>query len=257
MELQEVSANTEPKLTKLGLRLNLFRSTYFISVTGIIISIFGIIGGITTIVLPTALGFQTHRYSFNSCRGLQCFALLITSIQYGIGALSLAITIGWLVMNFLLLRRCKEKNVPAIENITKIVSYIIGVVELLALIIPILINTFRSDIAGMVIPIVLLAIDLVFVSLKIHGIRIYNNGLVKAYIIYRYIIYILSFLAAIGTFIWALAALHAQWQWWFLGFVTSVVSFVMVMQELGQTVILYSIRLSNEKRSTSIYLNSK
>ena len=257
MELQESTDNSEQKLSKLGFRLNLLGFTYFISVTGIIISTIGIIGGLTTLILPSAMGFRIN-FSFNTCRGLGCLGLAISSTHYGIGAFSLATTIGWLVMNCLLLKRCKQKNVPEIEKIAKIVNYIIGVVEILALIIAIVINAIliHSVAEILISSIVFLAIDMIFVSLKIHGIRKYNNVLVKTYIIYRYIIYILFALAAFAIFIWTASTFRGLWQWWLLGFVAAVVFFIMVMQEIGLTIVLHSIRLNNEKRSTSFYLNS-
>ena len=70
MELQESTDNSEQKLSKLGFRLNLLGFTYFISVTGIIISTIGIIGGLTTLILPSAMGFRIN-FSFNTCN-LSC-----------------------------------------------------------------------------------------------------------------------------------------------------------------------------------------
>ena len=109
-------------------------------------------------------------------------------------------------MNCLLLRRCKQKNVPGIEKIAKIVNYIniIGFIELLALILAVLnIVAFNNVLINwwFLIPILVLAIDLVLISLKIHGIRKNKNGLLKAYIIYRYIIYIVAALAVFGFLI--------------------------------------------------------
>ena len=114
MKLQNISDQNEPKLAKLGFRLNIFGFTRFISITGIIISVLGLAGGI----------FSIYRWSnrLNYDFGV---------IYVAAASINVAAAFGWLVMNCLLLRRCQEKKILAIEKLTKIVNYVMGTLEIL------------------------------------------------------------------------------------------------------------------------------
>ena len=101
------------KLTKFGFHLNLLGASFSLSVLGIIVSIIGIIGSII------------------------CFVLALVVAMDNVGTISIGafiIMIPYLAMWILLKIKTNKKDIPGIERIGKVYSYVSGSLEIIAMI---------------------------------------------------------------------------------------------------------------------------
>ena len=217
------------KLTKFGFHLNLLGASSFLSVLGIIVSSIGIIGGLI-------------HYFINDSGALILIPFLL---------------IPYLFMWILLKIMTKKQDVPAIERIGKVYSYVSSSFEIIAMIIQIIFSALAvkklSSIDVTSIPASFIAannvsialgsvymifsvIYLVFACLKIHGVRVENNKLIGTYIGFRY--------GLIAIFMILLIILNALRGFDFIIPIYEVVYFIL---DIGLTVILHSIWVDREK----------
>lgn len=213
-------------MTKFGLGMNLFQFSRDLSVSGILVSIIGVIGGIALIVIAY-------------------FVNLLPELLYGAGAVILTIMIPYLAMWTLLKIKTNKQDIPGIEKIGKVYSYVSGSLEIIGLIV--YIGMYIDGIVAMVtnfqfhgneFPYIVMCglVYLIFACLKIHGIRVEKNKLLGAYIGFRYVLFILYM---IGLAI--LCALNGKLNW-----IALIVAFVLFILDIGLTVILHSIRADRE-----------
>ena len=229
-------------MTKFGLGMDLFQFSGDLSVSGIFVSVVGVIGEIANIVF-TSVNIMPY-----------------SELELYIGAFILTIMIPYLAMWILLKNKANKKDIPGIEKIGKVYSYISGSLEIIGLIVYIGMdidfivaivstlarsgrghrNSFAYIILGFKIGLVFgAAVYLIFSCLKIHGIRVEKNKLLGAYIGFRYVLFILSI---IGLAI--LYALNVNLNWSAL-----IVAFASFILDIGLTVILHSIRVDREKNA--------
>ena len=116
LEWQKMYQVDQVKLTKYGFRFNLLRSSSFLSVLGIVVSIIGIIGSIGCFLVISKFG------SGRSDHGL-------TVIH---GAVLLILMISYLAMWILLKIKTSKQDIFGIEMIGKVYSYVSGVLEIIS-----------------------------------------------------------------------------------------------------------------------------
>jgi len=227
------------KLTKYGFRFNLLRSSSFLSVLGIVVSIIGIIGSIACFVMGSIFG------SGRSGRELGGYAMVIPNT---IGAVLLIIMIPYLAMWILLKIKTSKQDIPGIEKIGKVYSYVSGSLEIIAMIARILFSAWSlSSISSFgwadnlligiqSVYIIGAAIYFVFACLKIHGIRVENNKLMGMYLGFRYGLFALHMIGFIILIKYT----------GFLAIIGLIVGGVYFILDIGLTVILHSIRVDRE-----------
>ena len=231
-------------MTRFGLGMDLFQFSRDLSVSGICVSIIGVIGGIALIAITSV------------------YILPYSELLYGAGAVILTIMIPYLAMWILLMNKTNKKDIPGIEKIGKVYSYISGSLEIIGLIVHIgldidfivaIVSTLARSGRGhrnsfAYIYIILgckigldigAAVYLIFVCLKIHGIRVEKNKLLGAYIGFRYALFILYM---IGGAI--LCALNGNLNW-----IALIVAFAFFILDIGLTAILHSIRADRENNA--------
>ena len=141
------------KLTKYGFRLNLLGFSSFLSVLGILVSIIGVIVGIAIF-----------------CAGF--------AGSYEIGGVFLILIIPYLILWIILLIKTNKQDIPGIEKIGTVYSYVSCSLEIIGTIAPITISILGmsgrrgSNNIGYIIG---SAIYIIFACLKIHAIRVENN----------------------------------------------------------------------------------
>ena len=220
------------KLTKYGFRFNLLRSSFFLSVLGIGVSILGIIGSIACFVWGAITGI-TGGPSREE-------AMIILMI---LGAVLFILMITYLVMWIILKIITNKQDIPGMEKIGKVYSYVSGSLEILTMIAWIIYSAVNLGSGRGVILIgiqsvyiVCAAIYSVFACLKIHGIRVENNKLIGTYLGFRYGLFALHMIGfiilSVYTGIFELIAL--------------IVGGVYFILDIGLTVILHSIRVDKE-----------
>ena len=96
------------KLTKYGFRFNLLRSSSFLSVLGIVVSIIGIIGSIPCFYYGSIIASATRG------RGLGGLAM---AIYFTIGAVLLIVMIPYLAMWILLKIKTSKQDIPGRESL--------------------------------------------------------------------------------------------------------------------------------------------
>ena len=219
------------KLTKYGFNLTLFGASSFLSVLGIVVSIIGVIGSIVFFVLGSI--FPVTNKTGRDYR--------IT--LYATGAVILILVIPYLIMWILLKIKTSKKDIPGIEKIGKIYTYVSGSLEIIAMIARIYISsydlhqlaTYGTYSGFEIVYIIGAAIYLVFACLKIHGVRVENNKLIETYIGFRYGLFALHMIAFIIMIIY------------YKAFLTSLFVFgIHFILDIGLTVILHSIRVNRE-----------
>merc|ERR1712110_209086 len=243
---QKMDQVDKMKLTKYGFRFNLLGSSSFLSVLGIVVSIIGIIGSIACFVMGTIFG------SGRSGRKLGGFAMVVL---YTIGAVLLIIMIPYLAMWILLKIKTSKQDIPGIERIGKVYSYVSGSLEIIAMIARIIYSAwtlasfssfFRSDLFIRIESVYILGavIYFVFACLKIHGIRVENNKLIGMYIEFRYVLFALHM---IGFIIYSIfSILIAGELFLIMAIIGLIVGGVYFILDIGLTVILHSIRVDRE-----------
>merc|ERR1712137_971083 len=238
---QKMDQVDKMKLTKYGFRFNLLRSSSFLSVLGIVVSVIGIIGSIACFVMGSIFG------SGRSGRELGGFSMVIL---YIIGAVLLIVMIPYLAMWILLKIKTKtnKQDIPGIERIGKVYSYVSGSLEIIAMISRIIYSAWilasassfprSSDIGiGMgSVYIIGAVIYFVFACLKIHGIRVENNKLIGIYLGFRYGLFALYM---IGFIIMSIYTGRDA----IIGLIIGGIYFIL---DIGLTVILHSIRVDRE-----------
>ena len=176
------------KLTKVGCFLNLQPFSCFLSVFGIVFSIIGTIGGYTAFVIGFLISYRSVVYNL-------------------IGVFLIALSMPYLAMWILFKIKTSKQDIPGIEKIGKVYSYISGSLEIIGMIVFIGLvaivsildrfgsghgNSFTNIILGFVIGLVIgAAFYLIFACLKIHGTRVEKNKLLGAYLGFRYLLFIL------------------------------------------------------------------
>ena len=219
------------KLTRYGFHLDLLGFSSFLSVLGIIVSIIGIIGGIVLF----SVGSQLQNIGPQRSTRVTIFV---------IGGVSLLLMLLYLIMWILLKIKTNKQDIPGIEKIGKVYSYVSGSLEIIGTIVLIvfsIIGLLGGEDVGMITGYIIgSAIYLIFACLKIHGIRVGNIKLLGTYLGFRYALFILYMIAFIVLGIltgrMAIAAL-----------ITGIVYFIM---DIGLTVILHSIRVDRENAGT-------
>ena len=177
------------KLTKYGLRLDLLTFSSLLSFSGIFFSISGIIGGIVCLHMAC-------KFSNKGDIGIS-FA---SDFFYLIGDVLLILTIPYLILWILLKIKTRKKDIPDIEKIGKVYSYMYGGLEIIIAIALILIAIENpvDEMTGKTIGyIIVSAIYLIFTCLKIHGTRVENNKLIGIYLGFCYALFILYIIAII------------------------------------------------------------
>ena len=220
------------KLTRYGFHLDLLGFSSFLSVLGIIVSIIGIIGGIVLF----CVGSQLQNIGTQRSTRVTIFV---------IGGVSLLLMLLYLIMWILLKMKTNKQDIPGIEKIGKVYSYVSGSLEIIGTMALIIFS-----IIGLLGPYPLLGLNigfiigstiyLIFACLKIHGIRVGNIKLLGTYLGFRYALFILYMIAfivmSIKTGQLAIAAL-----------ITGIIYFIL---DIGLTVILHSIRVNRENAGT-------
>jgi len=219
------------RLTKFGFHLNLLGFSNFLSVLGILVSIIGEIGGYASIWLLS----QQRRYT--------------TPIVFGITGALLVFMIPYLIMWILLKKKNSKQDIPGIEKIGKIYTYVSGSLEIIWAIVWIIFSILdvlftwpRGTVRGEnLIYIIGSAIFLISACLKIHGVRVDNNKLLRIFLGFRYaqfFLYMIAFsvlgvsIAIDGNGVGAIVSLIVVKAYFFL--------------DIGLTVILHSIRVDKE-----------
>ena len=230
------------KLTKYGFRLNLLGFSSFLSVLGIVVSIIGIPGGITGV----AYGIYLSSPSFYSPGGYYYGRDLIGPLFYSIGAGVLIITIPSLPMWILLKIKTSKQDIPGIERIGKVYSYVLGSLEIIGQIAGLIksINDIRGifTIGGLhllfgIIEIIVTLTGLIFACLEIHAIRVENNKILGAYIGFRYAHFILIMIRIIVE------------SFFRVYFLIVLIPFIPhIIFDIDLTVILHSIRVNRENK---------
>ena len=232
------------KLTKYGFHLNLLGFSSFLSVLGIIVSIIGAIAGIGFIWLATVISIYNPKPGpFVAPNTFDPYFY----VSFGFGVVLLLFMTPYLVMWILLKKKTSKQNIPGIEKIGKVYSYVSGSLEIIAeitLIIfafRILLTPFGELVIGQIIGLIIgLAIHLIFACLKIHGIRVENNKLLGTYLGLRYALFILDMV----TFIVCGTTYEAEDLVFAL--ITVIVYFIL---DIGLIIILHSIRVDREKNT--------
>ena len=166
------------RLTKFGFHLNLLGFSNFLSVLGILVSIIGEIGGYVLIWLQS----QQRRYRYT------------TPIVYGITGVLLVFMIPYLIMWILLKKKNSKQDIPGIEKIGKIYTYVSGSLEIIWAIVWIIfsildvLNTWpRGTVRGKnIIYFIGSSIFIISACLKIYGVRVDNKKLLGIFLGFRY-----------------------------------------------------------------------
>jgi len=200
-------------------------------VLGIVVSVIGIIGSIACFLM----GLWDQYLDLEE----------VFANSYTIGAVLLIIMIPYLAMWILLKIKTSKQDIPGIEKIGKVYSYVSGSLEIIAMIARILFSAWSlSSISSFgwadnlligiqSVYIIGAAIYFVFACLKIHGIRVENNKLMGMYLGFRYGLFALHMIGFIILIKYT----------GFLAIIGLIVGGVYFILDIGLTVILHSIRV--------------
>ena len=258
------------KLTKFGCRLVLFGCSSVFSVLGIVVSIIGIIAGIYYFVLGTQFRHDSL------AMGLACVT----------GVVSIFLPLPFLILWILLKIKTSKQDIPGIEKIAKVYTYLSGSLEIMIASVRIILSIiwltpFRPpffyfvygkvhlvwidniimslmDVSSLDLDIVVRIIHtpviiysatiLIFTCLKIHGTRVENNKLLGIYLGFCYALLILYMIVIIILIVTASRVLdYRNGMGFALCFGSLIVSIVFLILDLAFTVILHSIRVDREK----------
>lgn len=244
------------QLTNYGFRLNLIRFSRFLSIFGIVVSVLEIILSIALIGVEVFKLINPEKCPPHSdfC---PLFNLIIRIIGISDGAITAVLFILFLVLFVLLKNKTGARDLPGIEKIAKIYCYVTGSLEIIVLIAFILLYILSSwesgfsFIAGLlwtglgyigylgitrIIFFIIWLVYLVFACLKIHGIRTQKNGMIRTFIIFRYVIFVL-------IAILDLVSIQTSWR----RFITWIFFSIL---DIGLINILHSIRVDRANKST-------
>jgi len=220
-----------------GFRLKLLGFSSFLSVLGIVFGFMLLIGGLffleSAAKLPRDDHFDITRYIF-----------LI------IGCVLIFLMIPYLIMWILLKIKSSKQNIPGIERIGIVYSYVSGTLEIIGGIVRILFSCMiqYSDLLIVQITVIIYsAICLIFTCLKIHGTRVKNNKLLGTYLEFDnalFFLNIIAFIISITTtpFLEHFQVIFAAW----------IVIIVYLILDIGLTLILYSIRENTARTESPI-----
>ena len=224
------------KLSKYGFSLDLLGFSSFLSVLGIVVSSIGMIGGIALFVVGS-YDFPGREYG-----PVAKFAMVVY------GRVLLTLMIPYLIMWIFLKIKTSKQDILSIEKIGKVYSYLVGSLEIIGMITQIIFsmpglfgsNTLQSGLG--IGSIICSATYLIFTCLKIHGTRVKNNKLLGTYLGFRYVLSILSMIAAIIVSFIIQNVLPA--------IIFLIVGIVFFTVDVGPIVILHSIRVDRENTAS-------
>ena len=204
-------------------RKQLLKGASRLSIVGIVVSIIGAIGFVAAMV-----------FLFGGIGDIWRKILENARYQEIAGVLLVLLIIQYLTLPMWILLKMKaaKKDIPGIEKILMIYSYVTGSLEI---IVPITLSIISLRIWL----IALSTVYIIFACLKIHGVRVEKDKLLLAYIAFRYL---LSSLYAIMFFALIFVTGGVTVVTWILG----IVHFIL---DIGLNVILYSIRV--DRKSTA------
>ena len=81
----------------------------------------------------------------------------------------------------------------------------------------------------------------IFSTIRIHGIRTHRNGLIKAYLVFQYVMATLTILFGLGSTI--VMSYMLGWGVLVSGLIVMASSIQFFIMDIGFTIILYSIRI--------------
>jgi len=212
-----------------GLRLNLLGFSSFLSVLGIAFGFMLGIGGLFFLGSGAQLPRQPFRY------------YQARNIFFISGGVLIFLMIPYLIMWILLKIKSSKQNIPGIERIGKVYSYVSGTLEIIGGIVRILFSCIiqYSDLRIVQITVIIYsAVSLIFSCLKIHGTRVKNNKLLGTYLEFGYALLFLNIIAFIISIIKTPFLEHQVTY----ASATWIISIVYLILDIGLTVILYSIR---------------
>ena len=216
------------KLTKYGFHLDLLEFSESLSVLGILVSIIGTLGGF-------ALFWNGSDEQPNP---------RVTFFVIG-GVLVIPYIIMWSLLEF----KTIKQDIPSIEKIGKVYSYVSGSLEIIGEIALIIFNIKLNNASTIIIGKIDFgtisigsAIYLIFACLKILGIRIKNSKLLGTYLVFRYALVILHIIVFI-----VLSILTGR-----MAIAALIVGIVYFIPDIGLTVILHSIRVDREKNARTM-----
>ena len=169
------------------------------------------------------------------------------------GGVLIFLMIPYLIMWILLKIKSSKQNIPGIERIGKVYSYVSGTLEIIGGIVRILFSCMiqYSDLRIVQITVIIYsAVCLIFSCLKIHGIRVKNNQLLGTYLEFGcalFFLNIIAFIISIITTPWNTEYMQSTF-----AVAAWIVSIVYLILDIGLTVILYSIRENTSRTENAI-----
>ena len=235
------------KMTKFGFRMDLLKFSSDLSAFGIFVAIVGVNGGIIGLIVASSVDL--------AYTGLP-------KLLYAAGAVTLILIIPVLAMWILLKIKTNKQDIPGMEKIGKVYSYVSGSFEIIGMIVYIgletdmivaMVSTLVRSGSGQRSSIYIIlgfkivldvgaAVYLIFACLKIHGIRVEKNKLLGAYIGFRYVLFILYMTGLTILILYKQSQGHNVMNA-AIAFVAALVHFFL---DVGPTVILHSIRVDRE-----------
>jgi len=221
-----------------GFPLNLLGFSSFLSVLGIVFGFMLGIGGLFFLESGAKLPRQPFRY------------YQARNIFFISGGVLIFLMIPYLIMWILLKIKSSKQNIPGIERIGKVYSYVSGTLEIIGGIGRILFSCmiqYSNLLIVQITVIIYSALCLIFTCLKIHGTRGKNNKLLGTYLEFDYALFflnIIAFIISITTtpFLEHMQVIFAAW----------IVIIVYLILDIGLTLILYSIRENTARTENPI-----
>ena len=211
---------------------------------GIVVSIIGILGGFALSVFGSqiALAIAVKRDD-GTGRKIGPFFMVFVGVL-------LILMIPYIVMWIFLKIKTNKQDIPGIEKIGKVYSYVCGFLEIIVPIAVIIFSVIAMQFAielehypnflpSIIVVLICSAIYPIFASLKIHGIRAENHNLLGIYLGFRYVLFILYVIAKL---IWSILTR----QMFYLTCVYVSIGIALFVLDIGLTVILHSIRVDRE-----------
>ena len=217
------------KLTKYGFHLDLLKFSSFLSILGIVFSIIGLIGSIAAVFLV-----------------LYASGLTKDSRVWGLYLIIFCLIAPYLGMWIFLTIKTNKQDIPGIEKIGKVYSYVFGSLEIIYRMVQIyaMITTITaiSDISNWVLAFTTIIGSVIYIFVacaKIHGIRVENNQLLGEYLGIRYVLFILdNIFSIIKGLVLSYSFLDTT--------ARLIVPIIFFILDIGLTVILHSIRVNRE-----------
>ena len=228
----------EMKLSKFGFGFELTGFLAFLSWTGM--GLFSLLGLVS--VLLIALPMEPY---FQETFGItdRLFEKVSVLMQV-FGSVFLVIAVGYFIMTFFLRNKNRDDNFKGVKKMLTVICSISAVLVTLvvsAILILIMYNVMNRILDPTIFSAIYLVPDLVFWCLLLHGIRKERSEFVKAFLVFKYIIF--------GMYIVCIAINSALAGGIFIIFgllITMILTFLFVFN-IGFYVALHSIYLENEK----------